>query len=209
MKLILDAVFPPRESEVRVRTCSADTLITLLSPAVVPGESHGAVGLLPYGNVMVQACVLEAKFHGNVRATQLLAHVLHEYLFEFITETKEFSQEKIIFVPIPLSRSRKRERGYNQTEQIARHAIIGLEEYISLESDLLARTRETLPQTTLGGDARRLNIKGAFVASRPCNPTHTYIVFDDVITTGATLATALEALTNAGAQHIAALALAR
>jgi ComF family protein len=208
MKLLIDVLFPPRESEVRVRKYSEDTMLALLIPTVVPGECPDAIGLLRYTNEHAQTCVLETKFHGNARATQLLGRVLHEYLRELLIETQEFSQKKIILVPIPLSRARLRSRGYNQTEEIARHAIKGLEDYVVLETDLLIRTRDTLPQTTLGGDARRLNIKGAFATSRPCDPAHTYIVFDDVITTGATLAAAAEALANAGARYVSALALA-
>ncbi|MEO6536065.1 MAG: hypothetical protein ABIT47_00075 [Candidatus Paceibacterota bacterium] len=209
MKLLIDVLFPPRESELAVRRYKEDTLLRLLSPRTVPCPDTEAIGLLPYGNEAVQACVIEAKFHDNARATQLLGHILHKYLFEFITETQEFPQEKIIFIPIPLSRTRVRSRGYNQTERIAIEAMKGLEPYIGMETDLLTRTRDTLPQTTLGGNDRRTNIKGAFATSRPCNPSHTYIVFDDVITTGATLGAAIEGLKTNGAKHVTALALAR
>ncbi|MDB5190212.1 MAG: competence protein competence protein ComFC [Parcubacteria group bacterium] len=214
MKTIIDLIFPPRESELRVREYTKNDVLALLCPTVLNdtsterSASKPLMALLPYKHETVQACVIEAKFHNNAQATALLAHVLHEYLFDFITETKEFFQEKIIFVSIPLSRSRKRERGYNQAEQIATHALVGLEEYIALDPGLLVRTRDTVPQTTLDGGARRQNIIGAFATTRPCNPAHTYIVFDDVVTTGATLHAAAETLTKAGAKHIITLALA-
>ncbi len=211
MKILVDAIFPPRESELRVRACSKDKLGALLSPMSKAGEGLEAIGLLPYAHEDVQACIIEAKFHAHARATQLLGHVLHEYLLKRIIENEELPEEKIILVPIPLSRARYRSRGYNQTERIAKCALVGLETYVRLESSFLVRTRDTIPQTTLGGDARRKNIIGAFAVSdlhQSCNPSHTYIVFDDVSTTGATIDAAIRTLTKAGARYVSAVALA-
>ncbi|CAN5756979.1 hypothetical protein BH11PAT2_BH11PAT2_02390 [soil metagenome] len=224
MKLLLDAIFPPRESELVVRACTTDDLVALLSPTVirVPGSEISEVtSLLPYQHPLVQACVLEAKFHGNARATALLGHALCEYLTDFIIKSLEFPQENIIFVPIPLSRARLRSRGYNQTERIAREAFNSardeFEGRVCLEPNLLRRTRDTQPQTSLGGAARRQNMIEAFILSpsvqtdqsyQAFNPAHTYILFDDVVTTGATLSSAVQTLKNAGAHRVFALALA-
>jgi predicted amidophosphoribosyltransferase len=73
----------------------------------------------------------------------------------------------------------------------------------------LVRARETMPQTGLPGDARRSNMCSAFSAAHALDPSCTYIVVDDVVTTGATLVAALEAMRKGGATDVAAVALAR
>ncbi|MES2225677.1 MAG: hypothetical protein V4480_02610 [Patescibacteria group bacterium] len=208
VEMLIDIVFPPRPSELVVRAMHDDSLPQLLSPSVISLGDLSAVGLLPYSNSEVQSCIIETKYHGNAQATTHLACTLHEYLLDLIADLRDLSSGSFVLVPVPLSSSRLRERGYNQTERIAREALQGLEAHLHLATDTLLRTRDTLPQTSLGGHARLRNVEGAFVAKGPCNRAHTYIVFDDVITTGATLSQAVRALKNAGATDVQALALA-
>ena len=73
---------------------------------------------------------------------------------------------------------------------------------------LLERTRDTKPQTSLNREARKRNMQGAFRATEPLDPDLAYIILDDVMTTGATLEAACTALTEAGALHVEAIALA-
>ena len=77
-----------------------------------------------------------------------------------------------------------------------------------METDLLVRTRETVSQISLAREKREENTRGAFKATRRADPTYAYIVVDDVITTGATLQSAIDALREADAEHIIPLALA-
>jgi ComF family protein len=109
-------------------------------------------------------------------------------------------------VPVPLGKERRRERGFNQVEEIARR--VAKELGITIDTALLERVRETASQVSLPRRAREENMRGAFSAAHPANPSYTYIVLDDVITTGATLQAAIDALRAAGAQHIIPLALA-
>jgi ComF family protein len=107
-------------------------------------------------------------------------------------------------VPIPLAARRRRRRGYNQAELLAR-AIAGPTGH-RVAVDRLRRTRETGTQTRLAPEARRANLTGAFVARRSARPA---IVVDDVFTTGATLVSAASALLEAGAPRVAAITFAR
>ena len=201
---ILDLLFPPRDHEALVRAASAASLGAHLRTRA---HEDGSISLLPYRAPLVRACIIEAKFRDNGRAQELLASALASYLFERQAEDAVFEAQSLVLVPIPLSAARERERGYNQAERIARRALRDLPA-ISLKQDLLRRTRDTLPQTSLGGRKRRENVAGAFSAARDLDPAHTYIVFDDVRTTGATLAAATDALRAAGAARIYALSLA-
>lgn len=106
--------------------------------------------------------------------------------------------ESSVLVPIPLAPKRLRERGYNQSEALAR-ALSRLWRIPVL--DVLVRSRETATQTALTPETRLANVAGAFGARRAaCGMT--YVLVDDVFTTGATLAEAARALEQAGARTV-------
>lgn len=109
-----------------------------------------------------------------------------------------------LLVPIPLSPERASVRGYNQAELLA-HMVArthGLPLWTGLE-----RTQDTHPQHSLGKGARWSNLAGVFSAA-PLRGERVVLV-DDILTTGATVASAREALLAAGAGEVAALVLAR
>ena len=113
-------------------------------------------------------------------------------------------------VPIPLAHKRLRQRGYNQSELLAR--ALAREWRIPVLVDVLVRTRETPTQTTLTPETRLANVAGAFgvnnvqcsmINGRSLSIDHsTLIIVDDVFTTGATLAEAARALEQAGGRRI-------
>ena len=121
-------------------------------------------------------------------------------------------------IPIPLAPKRLRQRGYNQSELLAR--ALARKWRIPVVPDLLMRTRETPTQTALTPGTRLANVAGAFTAGnlgarqtpgrRPgVSRDTTYILVDDVFTTGATLAEAARALERAGATTIHGVTFAR
>lgn len=188
----LDILFPPRDTEALVRSATVEDLMVLMRPITHTISGHRVTTLLPYRHALVRAAVIEAKFKGNAQATKLLGAVLREYLYR---------SPSVVLVPTPLGERRLRERGYNQVEEIMKAA------QATPAAHLLTRTKETLPQTELSGRTRHRNIGGAFRAST-CDPERTYIVFDDVTTTGATLRDAARALKEADAIHVEFVALA-
>jgi len=121
-----------------------------------------------------------------------------------------------VLIPIPLARKRLRERGYNQSEQLAR--ALARQWRIPVLSDVLVRTRETPTQTTLTPGTRLANVAGAFeVRNAKCGMRNfafrlsnfALILVDDVFTTGATLAEAARALEQAGARQVLGVTFAR
>lgn len=111
-----------------------------------------------------------------------------------------------VVVPIPLSAKRKRERGYNQAEAIAK--AVAEELRLPLLPDLLRRVRHTAPQTEVKSREERLkNILGSFAAENARGKS--IILVDDVTTTGATMSEAVKTLTAAGARRVVAVAAAR
>jgi ComF family protein len=204
LRIILDLLFPPRSDEALVNDATSESIGVHARPKAV---TENVTALLPYRARLVRACVLEAKFRDSDRAQRLLAGVLADHLREWVADRADLEPGLVFVVPVPLSREREKERGYNQAERIARKALGNLPE-IRLETGLLARVRDTLPQTSLDGAGRRENVQGAFGILRDPDPLHTYIVLDDVFTTGSTLEAAMTALGDAGAARIYGLALA-
>lgn len=196
---LLDILFPPRADERTLRAASLETFLSLVTPRVIPETRPETVILLPFSAPAVKATLHEAKYHGSEQAFTYLAAVLVEYL------RGADDIKRPVIVPVPLGSGRRAERGFNQVEEVARRA--GTELGISLDTDLLVRTRETLSQVSLPRAAREENMRGAFRATRPADPALTYIILDDVITTGATLQAAVDALASAGANHLIPLAL--
>ncbi len=110
-----------------------------------------------------------------------------------------------VLVPIPLSRKRLRTRGYNQAAVLA--TALGGATGLVVDVDLMQRARDTPTQTALTPEARAANVKDAFMA--PALVEGTFVLVDDVCTTGATLASAATALVGAGAARVEAVTFAR
>lgn len=111
-------------------------------------------------------------------------------------------------VPIPLHRTRRLERGYNQSRMLGEGVSEALD--CPLRTDLLTRPKPTRPQTHLSRADRWHNVRDAFAADAACMDGR-WLLIDDVLTTGATAVAAGQTLTQAGAEAVslATLALAR
>jgi ComF family protein len=146
--------------------------------------------------------VQELKFHGRRNLAGLLAPLLTEAFFE------SWGREDFdLIVPVPLHPSRKRERGYNQSELLARS--LARQIAIPFQRALL-RVRATLPQVGLTDTERRENVRRAFRCAHPQQISRKRILLiDDVMTTGATVASAAQTLLENGALRISVLTVAR
>jgi len=113
-----------------------------------------------------------------------------------------------VIVPVPLHPSRERARGFNQALLLARR--LGRAWDLPVAPAVLTRPRATLPQTDLPADARRANVRDAFVvrSPRPVEGRHVILV-DDVLTTGATVDACARRLDAAGATTVGVLTVAR
>jgi ComF family protein len=107
-------------------------------------------------------------------------------------------------VPVPLHRSRKRKRGFNQAELLAR-GVAG--KITATVSDTLEVVRSTRDQVELSAAQRRANVAGAYRARKPLRGR--VLLIDDVFTTGATMSACAGALVGAGANEVHALSLCR
>lgn len=142
------------------------------------------------------------KFHQSMAAGRLLSGLMADTLREVA-----LAAPSATLVPIPLHRRRLRQRGYDQALELARPLASQLN--MRLAPDLLIRPKTTGAQSLLDKSARKRNLTGAFVVNeRRIVPSHT-ILIDDVMTTGATLEAAADALHAAGVLRVEAWVCAR
>lgn len=134
------------------------------------------------------------KYADRVSLARPLGDALKECL-----QREEFSGELII--PVPLHRSRERERGFNQAELIA--ARLGR----PVARRILRRRKNTPSQTGLSRNERKRNLAGAFEVRGEVRGS--VIVVDDVYTTGATMNEIARTLKRAGASRVEVLTVAR
>ena len=171
---LLDAIFPPRESELVVRTVTDAVLPALYRP----GTHLHIEYVSNYQHPSVHALITENKYSSNRRATVLLAQLLQLHLKD---------AKQCVLIPIPLHPKRERERGYNQV------TVVLLQSGYRVAAKLLTRTKYTPSQTQLQKSERLKNINGAFSVNvsslREYKDTH-FILVDDVVTTGATMVAA-------------------
>lgn len=113
---------------------------------------------------------------------------------------KLLKQQKIeLIIPIPLHKKRRRERGYNQTEIIAKY----LGKYTGIEVDCtsLIRTKKTTPQKCYNDKERKKNMKNAFAMRRNIH-VRNVVLIDDIYTTGSTIDEAARTLKKSGVDNV-------
>jgi len=151
----------------------------------------------------VRLAVHELKFRGRER----IAHVLGTLAAALWLRPGKLEGYAAV-VPVPLSPKRRRERGFDQAELIAR--AVAKHAAIPLRRRLLVKKKDCPPQTGLSASARRKTVASVYRASIPrLLRGRGFLVVDDVLTTGATAEAAVRALRRAGAGAVDVLTLAR
>ncbi len=122
----------------------------------------------------------------------------------------DFGKSRPVVVPVPLHPSKERQRGFNQSELIARAAVKILDARLPLNRGALIRRRATGSQTGLSRPQRRLNLRGAFEVVRPADIAgRDVLLVDDVFTTGTTVSECTRVLRRAGAGRVWVATVAR
>ena len=167
-------------------------------PAFVRARALGA-----YEGVL-QAAIHQFKYRDRPQLAGPLGRSLATFARDHASQLNDLKFDAL--QPVPMHSTRRRLRGYNQSERLAR--VVGTELGLPL-CNALVRSRPTRPQVGLAREARCRNLAGAFTVRRPeevCGKT--LLLIDDVATTGSSLSECAAALKAAGAKAVYALTLA-
>ncbi len=150
---------------------------------------------------VLQSVIHDLKYKGNIKAGFFLGELAGKYFYD---EILRWNPDFII--PVPLYHLKKAERGYNQSYYISK--AISKIVNIPVKTTVLKRTRYTQSQTELNLEERKINVCGAFsVKKKNLIRNRTFLIVDDVITTGATISECGKVLLENGASKIYALSI--
>ena len=164
------------------------------SPFVYRGESAGFVNRIK---------------NGTPHLAWYFAEKMADCLIERCEEIEKFSddgEEFLLVIPVPLTKARLRERGYNQAALLAEGMTSALTEKgyrAVLREDILEKTRDTAQQKHMGYMGRMENVAGAYhIHKRKDCREQTVVLVDDIMTTGATGSECASRLLSAGAKKV-------
>lgn len=181
--------------------CGRETVaegICLTCKGDMPKFTQGVAAFSYKGEL---AGVINRMKNGNQRLAVYLGERMADAVLPFLNE-----EEEMLLVPVPLTESRKKERGYNQAERLAEAVEKKLKEAgvgIRLETELLEKRRETELQKQKTRRERAENVRGAYhVHDRKGCKEKTIILVDDILTTGATGSECARLLLSAKAKKV-------
>lgn len=173
--------------------CQRD-LYRPISRRFVKGPLRVVIGASDYHAPLARELIIQFKYQGYTSAAEPLAQLMIRALRQ-----NARLKEPVVFVPIPADFWRRMERGYHQTELVAK----------ALSRDTgypvaphLKKIKPTPSQTELSRGERTRNLRGLFAWRGPALNDTTVILVDDVTTTGATIAEAAKALKAAAPREI-------
>jgi len=179
-----------------------DVLVSAAAVADPPAWARArAVAVYESGSV-IAGLIHAMKYADRHDARRMLGRWLAEAGRDLLADAD-------LIVPVPLTRRRLIQRQFNQSALLARE--VSHLTQVPWAPAALAKVRETRPQVTLSGSARRENLRGAFRVTKSGESAvagRKVVLLDDVITTGATAESATKALLSAGAARVDVLAVA-
>lgn len=155
----------------------------------------------PYSGVLKDAFICY-KFEGQQSYSKVFSEILYDVAKYFVKED-DFD----LVIPVPISRKRMTERGFNQSELIAEDLAQRL--LIEYSKRALFRVRHTKRQSGLGARQRAKNVEGAFLADKWIVQGKKILLVDDIYTRGATISECAKELKKAGALKVVGITLFR
>lgn len=143
--------------------------------------------------------IQQLKFNDRLAHARLLGGLLAQKI-------QRYDMLSQCIIPVPLFRKRLRQRGFNQSVELAKP--VAKKTGLPLELNLIERVKPTESQTGLDSRQRRKNIKGAFGVVKAI-PYRRVAIVDDVVTTGSTVNEIACVLKRAGVKHVDVWSIAR
>lgn len=134
---------------------------------------------------------------------------LYLHLAHFVEDSlkdKDYFGTVDLITSVPLHKNRLKDRGFNQSELIAKHLSTFLN--LPYDGNILERVKETSFMYNLSKNERKSNVRGVFSVNRNINGLKILII-DDILTTGATLSEIALEMKKKGADSVYALTVAK
>lgn len=213
---LLEIVFPRNPELKALEALSTLEFLTKVERCIGT-DSPVVEAIFNYRTPLMREAIWQLKYRGNKKIAGLLAEHMYEEMITLAGDDFEShssaSSNHIFFLPIPLSSKRRKERGFNQGELLAKAIMkIDTANVFTFVPHFLEKIKDTPSQTSISDRRKRIkNVRGCFqVPEKMASLVHgkTFILIDDVTTTGSTLEEARRALLSAGARKVTCLAVA-
>ncbi|MDI6591448.1 MAG: ComF family protein [Patescibacteria group bacterium] len=209
---ILDLLFPKfclgcqKEGDYLCEDCKATLEVSSFHQKYSTGNLADLYFAVSYQKPLIKNLIQKFKYQPFVKElAKTLSSLIIDH-FQLMEKLPDFSE--FFLIPIPLEKKKLKQRGFNQTEEIAKELLRFLN--IQILSNVLIKIKETLPQVELNDEERKENIKGAFCCrDREKVRGRKILLIDDVYTTGSTLEEAAKVLREAGAKEVLGIVVAR
>ena len=206
---ILDFVLPPRSDFAIVKELNEEK-INSLPKAENVAEMDWIHPLFHYKDNKVRAIIWELKYRENIFPLEHIGRLIYEEIIALISDIVLFDNDaQFLLIPIPITKERRIERGYNQSELIAKSILENDPERVLLYApQWFEKIKETPKQSRSESKQERIsNLIGSFGADNRVEGKYV-ILIDDVITTGSTLFEARTTLLSSGARDVFAFTIA-
>ena len=209
LAFLVDTILPSRTDFAIVQKLDEKAILSL--PKAPNVEAMDWIHpLFQYKNNKVRAIIWELKYKENTLPLEHIGRLLHEEIFALISDIVLFNaNSEFVLIPIPITHERRSERGYNQSEYIAKAILEN-----DINHDLLyapqwfSKIKETSRQSHSQSREERIqNLIGCFEADSRVLGKYV-ILIDDVVTTGSTLSEARRILLESGARDVFAFTIA-
>lgn len=210
--LFLDAIFPLSPAEIELFSYSTEKAFLELPKSAKPPLTK-VNSIFSYKDERVKKLIWNIKYKKSKPAIDIGGYALYKDL----TVNNHFPNQSIcVLIPMPITKRRRRERGFNQCEVLVNEIKnLDIENHFEINTDLLIRTHHTSRQTLKDRSHRLEDAKGIFsvnekvLANIIAEQNNIYfIVIDDVVTTGSTMKEALNTLEKAGLTNVNGISLA-
>ena len=165
-RLVLDFIFPKSAEVIRAEKMTASEIL-LEGEKIEPPDNPFITALFSYRDPLIKALIWEVKYRQNEVIADKLGELMREKIVEEIGSGLNFLQKPLL-APIPISKKRLRERGFNQAEILAQKIFEITPETFIFSPSLLCKTKETPPQAKIKKRTERLlNLADSFAVKNP------------------------------------------
>ena len=159
--------------------------------------SHGfdlGAAVFAYDDIMRRS-ISQFKYHNRREYADFYAEEMQECCSHFLKQARPD-----VILPVPLHRHKKRQRGFNQTELVAKK--LGKRMQVPVDTGYLIRKEKTTPQKELTRQQRKANLRKAFALTERKSEYSRVLIIDDIYTTGATIDAISELLKENGTKYV-------